>query len=220
MMRRDDTAGITAVGGQIGGGDTADPSGALALLQVLRCKGAAGIDLLAMATEVPETVVSQRLSVLCARGDCVWAGQRACLTPAGRTRLAELLALERRSLDPGALRPLVTKFGVVNAEFKALLTGWQRADITAAAFTDRFQALHRRTRKVLERLATVVPRLAVYPRRLERAAGLVTAGDLTWLASPLHDSYHSIWFELHQELLELTGRDRAACEEAGESGQP
>jgi pyruvate,orthophosphate dikinase len=35
------------------------------------------------------------------------------------------------------------------------------------------------------------------------------------LASPLKDSYHTVWFEFHEELIALTGRDRAIEEAAG-----
>ena len=35
-------------------------------------------------------------------------------------------------------------------------------------------------------------------------------------ASPLKDSYHTVWFEFHEELIALTGRDRA-IEEASEA---
>jgi pyruvate,orthophosphate dikinase len=37
------------------------------------------------------------------------------------------------------------------------------------------------------------------------------------IASPLKDSYHTIWFELHEELIHLAGRDRAT-EEAKSGG--
>jgi pyruvate, orthophosphate dikinase len=37
------------------------------------------------------------------------------------------------------------------------------------------------------------------------------------IASPLKDSYHTIWFELHEELIHLAGRNRAT-EEARSGG--
>ena len=36
------------------------------------------------------------------------------------------------------------------------------------------------------------------------------------IASPLKDSYHTVWFELHEELMHLSGRTRA-IEEASEA---
>jgi pyruvate,orthophosphate dikinase len=37
----------------------------------------------------------------------------------------------------------------------------------------------------------------------------LAAGDASMLASPLKDSYHTVWFEFHEELIVLSGRDRA-----------
>ena len=39
-------------------------------------------------------------------------------------------------------------------------------------------------------------------------------GDLSMLASPMKDSYHTVWFEFHEELIALSGRDRAEEERA------
>ena len=52
---------------------------------------------------------------------------------------------------------------------------------------------------------------------LERAAAAVASGDGNMIASPLKDSYHTIWFELHEELIHLAGRNRAT-EEARSGG--
>jgi pyruvate,orthophosphate dikinase len=37
----------------------------------------------------------------------------------------------------------------------------------------------------------------------------VAAGEHRYIASPTVDSYHSVWFELHEELILLAGRNRA-----------
>ena len=38
---------------------------------------------------------------------------------------------------------------------------------------------------------------------------MAAAGDGKYVASPRVDSYHSIWFELHEDLILLAGRNRA-----------
>ncbi len=43
----------------------------------------------------------------------------------------------------------------------------------------------------------------------------VNAGDHRYVASPRVDSYHSVWFELHEELILLAGRSRAEEVAAG-----
>ena len=51
-------------------------------------------------------------------------------------------------------------------------------------------------------------RLGYYLERLERAADLVRDGDYAYIASPSVDSYHSVWFELHEDLIRLANRTR------------
>ena len=60
-----------------------------------------------------------------------------------------------------------------------------------------------------------LPRFEVYPRRLQRAVTLVGDGDHSMVAAPVKDSYHTVWFELHEELIILAGRNRADEEAAG-----
>ena len=41
-----------------------------------------------------------------------------------------------------------------------------------------------------------------------RSSGPI-GGDQRYVASPRVDSYHGIWFELHEDLIQLAGRNRA-----------
>jgi pyruvate,orthophosphate dikinase len=45
--------------------------------------------------------------------------------------------------------------------------------------------------------------------RLGLAVAAARGGDGRYIASPRVDSYHGIWFELHEELILLAGRSRA-----------
>jgi hypothetical protein len=53
-----------------------------------------------------------------------------------------------------------------------------------------------------------LPRLAAYARRLDVAAAAAAGGDSLYIASPRVDSYHGVWFELHEDLIRLAGRTR------------
>ena len=53
-----------------------------------------------------------------------------------------------------------------------------------------------------------LPRLARYRQRLDAAAASAPAGDRPYIASPRVDSYHGVWFELHEDLIRLAGRTR------------
>ena len=43
----------------------------------------------------------------------------------------------------------------------------------------------------------------------------VGAGQHEYIARPLIDSYHTVWFELHEELIEAAGLSRADEAAAG-----
>ena len=59
-----------------------------------------------------------------------------------------------------------------------------------------------------------VPRLVRYGPRFDAALEQFRAGDRRYLASPLVDSYHTLWFEFHEELIQLSGLTRASGEAA------
>ena len=60
----------------------------------------------------------------------------------------------------------------------------------------------------MEPLLEGLPRLASYGRRLDDAAEKAAAGDGMYIASPRVDSYHGVWFELHEDLIRLSGKTR------------
>jgi hypothetical protein len=41
---------------------------------------------------------------------------------------------------------------------------------------------------------------------------------MSWLTRPMVDSYHTVWFELHEEMIGLAGRTRATEAESGSGG--
>jgi pyruvate,orthophosphate dikinase len=67
----------------------------------------------------------------------------------------------------------------------------------------------------LSPLVASLARLGTYAARLDRAARLAADGDQRYVASPRVDSYHSVWFELHEDLILLSGRSRAGEVAAG-----
>jgi pyruvate,orthophosphate dikinase len=79
----------------------------------------------------------------------------------------------------------------------------------------RLIELHEEARAWLEPLAGGLPRLELYLRRLDRAADRVSSGKHAYIASPRIDSYHNVWFELHEDLIQLAGRTREGETEAG-----
>src|SRR5690606_7500073 len=60
---------------------------------------------------------------------------------------------------------------------------------------------------LLADLAIVLPRFSVYRERLTSALGEVMAGNHAYLADGL-ESYHTVWFQLHEDLLTTLGISR------------
>ena len=72
-----------------------------------------------------------------------------------------------------------------------------------------------KTSRIITEIATAVPRLAPYPGRFAAAIERVKSGDHTFFLRPVIDSYHTIWFELHEELMGLAGLTRVQEAAAG-----
>jgi hypothetical protein len=67
-----------------------------------------------------------------------------------------------------------------------------------------FGELDRRAGAVCAELAAVLPRFGQYRVRLADALARVAAGELDHLTTSM-DSYHSVWFQLHEDLLATLG---------------
>lgn len=154
------------------------------------------------------------------------AGTRLKLTATGRAELDELLAAERATVDQEALKSVYHgTFDALNTTFKQLVTDWQLIDGTRpndhsdaaydGAIVARLGELHQQLVPLLDRFTGFAPRLSGYRERFGAALDKVRAGDHSWLARPLVDSYHTVWFELHEELIGLAGSSRAQEAAAG-----
>jgi hypothetical protein len=191
------------------------------LLQVLCLKGRATHEALRAALDADTAAAVSELE---AAGlvQSTKLGYRA--TELGRSRAEELYAREREHAGP-VIDEVYESFVPINDEVKQIVTDWQMrpvaGELTVNDHSDRrhderVMARWRRTdAKVsiaLSPLSTTLTRFDLYPRRLRRALTLIGEGDHSMLAAPLKDSYHTVWFELHEELIILSGRSRADVE--------
>jgi hypothetical protein len=146
------------------------------------------------------------------------------LTPEGRNEHGRMVAAE---LDEAGARAKVDAayqgFRQVNPELLATCTAWQlRATETGQAVNDhtdpaydssvvhRLAVVHERVEPVLEALGEALWRFTRYPERLANAIRRVQLGESEWFTKPLLDSYHTVWFELHEDLLATLGLQRGA----------
>jgi pyruvate,orthophosphate dikinase len=152
------------------------------------------------------------------------------VTAEGRVWLLGQLKAERDRIDRGAAEKLYQEFMGLDTRFKQLVTDWQIKTIDGkrvpndhadasydAAIRAELAEFHQATAALLPDIVALRSRLRPFATRFARAANAIAAGDGTMIASPLKDSYHTIWFELHEELIHLAGRDRAT-EEAKSGG--
>jgi hypothetical protein len=191
----------------------------LAVLRTLRLKGRASAQDVAAATGLGAAEAGRVLTQLAGSGDVRALGDKFMLLAPGRDRLSALLAQEREGVDRAAVQELYEQFTAVNQDFKALASDWQLRDGEPndhsdpgydAAVLSRLGPVHNRVLPILDRVAQQAPRLAPYGARLDSAYVRVGAGEHSWLLTPLIDSYHTVWFELHEELLHLAGLAREA----------
>ena len=117
----------------------------------------------------------------------------------------------------------------LNPLLLAVCTDWQVVDSPSGpvvndhadpdrdrAVLERLEGIHERAVPVTRALAGSLWRFRGYAERLEVAHQRVRAGDHEWITAPSIDSYHTVWFELHEDLLATLGRDRSQ-ERTGET---
>ena len=195
----------------------------LLVLHCLRLKGFADVPVLAASSDAEEVSVELTLGELHSRGFIHLPGNGGlgwALTREGRAENERLLGLE---LELVGARPHIhaayQRFLGVNRELRAVCADWQIHGDALNDHTDvdhdeqvvaRLVALHRRARPVFVELSARLARFAGYERRLAAALDRVLDGDAGWFTQPLIDSYHTVWFELHEDLLATLGIDRSA----------
>jgi DNA-binding MarR family transcriptional regulator len=194
----------------------------LKVLQAIRLKGrVTPADVAATLDEDP-TRVTATIAELTTAGLLI-EGKMLRISPAGRERLNTLLAEERSGTDT-AITGAYHDFRVVNTDFKALVADWQLKDGEPnthgdadydAAVLHRLDGIHRRVVRIIAAAALQVARLSAYRDKLAAALEKVKAGETSWLTRPIADSYHTVWFELHEELILAAGLTRDAEAKAG-----
>jgi hypothetical protein len=148
------------------------------------------------------------------------------LTPAGRAEHDRLVAAELdASGNRSSIQEAYDRFRDVNPELLTVCTAWQLRDGVLNDHGDEeydheviegLGQVHESARPIVADLAAALERFGCYPVRLGGAFDHVLAGETAWFTRPMLDSYHTIWFELHEDLLSTLGLERGA--ESARSG--
>lgn len=188
------------------------------LLQVMNLKGRATQEALGAAVQADLT---DAIAALIAAGFVQSTKLGYQVTELGRSRVDELYAREREQAGP-VIEDVYESFVPIDDEVKQIVTAWQMRRVGGQLIVNDHSD-HRHDQRVIARLrrtdakvstalaplTSALNRFDMYPRRLRWALTLLDDGDHTMLVAPLKDSYHTVWFELHEELIILSGRNRA-----------
>jgi len=198
------------------------------VIRALAIKGSTLPDLLAPVLLSNPERVGPVVDLLVAAGDVERAGGMLRLSAKGKARGAELLAADQRRWGSENADAALDHFLELDHRMKETVTAWQLRDVDGTqalndhtdhdydrGVLDRLGALHGDAVAWLESLTSAPEQLDAYRVRLDRAIEHARGGDDRFVASPRVDSYHSVWFELHEDLIRLAGRDRAAETAAG-----
>ena len=170
-----------------------------------------------------EGEVAAALDGAVAAGQAIGASGTYMVTPVGREWLVQQYptAFAHFRDNPEATGTY-ERFERVNRELLKLFTDWQMMPSAGGervpndhsdpdydnGIIDRLGRQHERAEKILDRFAELEPRLTVYKQRLDEAYDKALAGEHDYVSGARIDSYHTVWFELHEDLLRMLGRER------------
>ena len=194
------------------------------VLHTLRCVGTAGEERLASVTGLARDEVTRDLAAL-AESDLVVSDPGPfggwSITDLGRGEDDEMLRAEIAS--PGS-RALVSNayqvFLALNPVLLSVCSDWQMRRIGNSpvlndhsdteydvVVLDRLGRVHDDVTAILDDLIAAFGRFAMYQVRLDMALEGALGGRVEAVADSF-DSYHSVWFQLHEDLLTTLGLSR------------
>ena len=171
---------------------------------------------------VPVARVESVLAGAVAGGRVAEVDGKYMLTPCGQMMLGGEYSRFNESLRANDdFVAAYQRFEVINKDLKQLITDWQTMDVGGKRVANdhsskdydervigRLGDLHERFEPILKKLCAGEPRLKVYSDKLGVALEKAEDGEAAWVSDAKLDSYHTVWFELHEDLLRLLGHVR------------
>ena len=198
------------------------------LIHVLSIKGFAKEEILAATVGLKVLDVELMAQGLIKEGLLESSRIGMKLTEKGKAAAAKILEDAREKVDLVALETFYLAFMPINQAYKKSVSSWQIKTVGESAepndhgdaeydqqvLSEMFKDHGSLKLLVATHLASC-PLLKDYARRLEKAYASVSAGDYQFVTGALIDSYHTVWFEFHEALIRLSGKDRATEAAAG-----
>jgi hypothetical protein len=167
---------------------------------------------LAEVTGQPLAEVEAGLSKAVAEGAVIAAKDKYMITPAGRSVLEDAYPVAFAAIRESAeVREAMDAFeSGVNKQVLALTTEWQTREAGAddMAIIDKLARVHEKTAKVLRPLVSADPLVDRFLDRIGEALTRAEGGETDYVSGVRVDSVHTVWFQMHEHLLRLTGRER------------
>jgi hypothetical protein len=144
------------------------------------------------------------------------------VTPEGREAHATWARVDAGSELEATIERAYKRFLVLNPELLRLCHDWQVRPGGATndhtdpeydwAIFDRLSSIDDRVGPLVSSISRVLDRFGNYRARLRAARRQVDEGAPEWFTSPRIDSYHTVWMQLHEDLLLALGKERASEE--------
>ena len=176
----------------------------------------------AAITGLSAEAVAKHLDAAADTGRAMKSGEKYMLQPTAQIALKSAysrdFSTERANAD---MQAAYDAFERVNEQLKSLITEWQTLTVGGQSMPndhsdsaydqkiiDRLGDLHERAEPVLDALAAGLSRLGVWKELLLSALERAEDGEIEWVSDAKCMSYHTAWFEMHEDLIRVLGRER------------
>ncbi len=192
-------------------------------LHTLTLRQLASAEQLAAINGLPAADVEVALEKAVADGLVIAARGSFMITPAGRAALDALYpsAFSAVRSSPAVAEAMDAFESGVNKQVLALTTDWQTRDVGGervpndhgdadydAAIVDKLARVHEKAARVLRPLAEADPLVDRFLDRVGDALTRAEGGETDYVSGIRVDSVHTVWFQMHEHLLRMTGRER------------
>jgi len=178
---------------------------------------------LAEVTGQPAAEVEAAISQAVADGSVLAARGSYMISPAGRERLDALYpeAFAGLRADPAVAGAMDSFETGVNQQVLSLTTDWQTVLVGGdrvandhgdadydAKIIDRLGRVLDKTHQVLAPVVAADPLTGRFLDRIGTALTRAEGGETAYVSGVRVDSVHTVWFQMHEHLLRMTGRER------------
>jgi len=192
-------------------------------VHTLTLRQLASPDQLADVNALPTADIEDNLAKAVAAGAALAARGNFMITPTGREFLDEVYPRAFAALrgERTVVEAMDAFESGVNKQILGLTTDWQTIEVDGARVSNdhgdadydskiiaKLARVHEKTHKVLRPLGDADPLVDRFLDRIGAALTRAESGEIDYVSGVRIDSVHTVWFQMHEHLLRLTGRER------------